>query len=71
MSRTDFFSKYSQIYGKARVREIVPGGPFVRQLVDIPPNDLNIGIFFQSKKKKIPSQGHIGNPIPLEVAEQE
>ncbi len=70
MSRADLFGKYTQLYQKTRAREIVPEGPFVRQLSDITRSGLDIGIFFKSKRKK-PAQVFMGNPIPFEVAKEE
>jgi hypothetical protein len=71
MSRTDFFSKYTQIYAKAQAKEIIPEGPFVRQLTDIPRKQYDVGIFFKSTRPDRCVQLHIGNPIPKEVCEQE
>ena len=51
--RTDLFSKYSQIYQKGHAREIVPEGPFVRQLTDVNRQGLDIGIFFKAKKRHL------------------
>ncbi|NHJ14625.1 MAG: hypothetical protein EAX95_13175 [Candidatus Thorarchaeota archaeon] len=70
MSRTDLFAKYTQLYQKTRAREIVPEGPFVRQLADVNTLGLDVGLFFKAKRKK-PVQVCIGNPLPFEVAEQE
>jgi hypothetical protein len=69
--RTDLFSRYSQIYQKGRAREIVPEGPFVRQLTDVSRQGLDIGIFFKAKKRKTPVQVYLGGPIPTEVVEEE
>ena len=71
MSRTDLFAKYTQIYAKARAREIVPDGTFVRQLVNLPRKSYDVGIFFKAKKTKRIVQLHLGNPIPAEVTKQE
>ncbi len=71
VSRTDLFARYSQIFQKERAREIVPEGPFVRQFVDLPHQDLDIGVFFKSKGNKTPVQVHIGESIPLDVGKQE
>jgi len=71
MSRTDLFAKYTQIYAKARAKEIVPDGTFVRQLIDLPRKSYDVGVFFKAKKSKRIVQLHLGNPIPVEVADQE
>lgn len=71
MSRTDLFAKYTQIYARARAKEIVPDGPFVRQLIDIPRKRYDVGIFFKAKRKKRIVQLYLGNPIPEEVGNQE
>ena len=71
MSRTDLFAKYTQIYAKARAREIAPDGTFVRQLVDLPRKSYDVGVFFKAKKTKRIVQLHLGNPIPAEVSTQE
>ena len=71
MSRTDFFAKYTQIYAKARAREITPDGTFVRQLVNLPRKSYDVGVFFKAKKTKRIVQLYLGNPIPAEVATQE
>jgi len=71
MSRTDLFAKYTQIYARARAKEIVPDGSFVRQLIDIPRRKYDVGVFFKAKKKKRIVQLYLGNPIPAEVATQE
>ena len=71
MSRADLFAKYTQMYQKAHVREIVPDGPFVRQLVDLPNRGLDVGVFFKAKRKKVMTQVYLGNPIPDNVAREE
>jgi hypothetical protein len=71
MSRTDLFAKYTQIYARARAKEIVPDGTFVRQLIDIPRRDYDVGVFFKSKRKKRIVQLYLGGPIPTEVGTQE
>ena len=71
MSRTDFFAKYTQIYAKAQAKEIVPGGTFVRQLIDVPRRSYDVGVFFKAKRSSRIVQVHLGNPIPKEVASQE
>lgn len=71
MSRTDIFSKYTQIYQKARSREIVPDGAFVRQLTEIPRVGLDIGIFFKTQEADRPAQVYIGEPLPRELARNE
>ena len=71
MSKTDIFSKYSQVYQKGLSREIVPGGTLVRQLIDVPTRGLDVGVFFKSNRVKDFAQVHIGNPLPKEVARKE
>lgn len=71
MSRTDLFAKYTQIYAKARAREIVPDGTFVRQLADVPRQSYDIGVFFKTKSRSRVVQLYLGNAIPLEVGKQE
>lgn len=71
MSRTDFFARYTQIYAKARAKEIIPDGTFVRQLLDIPRRSYDVGVFFKSKRSSRIVQVHQGDPIPTEVATQE
>ncbi|MBD3159873.1 MAG: hypothetical protein GF309_13905 [Candidatus Lokiarchaeota archaeon] len=71
MSQKDLFSKYSDIYRKAEDREIVPDGPFVRQFIDIPHDEIDVGVFFKSKNSKQPVQVHIGNAIPMEYGSRE
>ena len=70
MSRTDLFSRYTQLYQKTRAREIVPEGPFVRQLTDVLRRDLDLGLFFKGKKAK-PRQVYLGDAIPFAVAKSE
>ncbi len=71
MSRKDLFAKYTQIYAKAQAREIVPDGPFVRQLNDLPRKDYDVGIFFKPKRSSRCAQIHLGNRIPKEVCMEE
>ena len=71
MSRTDLFAKYSQIYAKAQAKEIVPKGPFVGQLNDVPRKNYDIGIFFKPNRSKRVVQVHLGNPIPKAVCFEE
>lgn len=71
MSRTDFFAKYTQIYARARAKEIVPDGTFVRQLIDLPRKSYDVGVFFKAKNNKRIVQLYLGKPIPAEVATQE
>jgi len=59
------------MYQKAHVREIVPDGPFVRQLIDLPRRGLDVGIFFKAKRRKAMTQVYLGNPIPEQVAKEE
>jgi len=47
MSRKDLFARYSQVYAKAQAKEIVPKGPFVRQLNNVPRKNYDIGVFFK------------------------
>jgi len=70
MSKSDLFSRYTQLYQKARAREIVPEGPFVRQLTDVPRRDLDLGLFFKGRKAK-PRQVYLGDPIPFSVAKED
>jgi hypothetical protein len=70
MSRTDLFSRYTQLYQKTRAREIVPEGPFVRQLTDVLRRDLDLGLFFKGKRAK-PRQVYLGDPIPFAVAKSD
>ncbi|MFO7836562.1 MAG: hypothetical protein R6V83_07905 [Candidatus Thorarchaeota archaeon] len=71
MSQKDLFSKYSDIYSKAEAREIVPDGPFVRQFIDIPHGEIDVGVFFKSEGSKQPAQVYIGRALPVEAASQE
>jgi hypothetical protein len=71
MSRTDLFTRYTQLYAKAQAKEIVPEGPFVRQLTDIPRKKFDVGIFFKPTRANRCVQLYLGNPIPKEVCEQE
>jgi hypothetical protein len=71
MSRTDIFAKYTQLYAKAHARMVVPEGPFVRQLIDIPRKQYDVGLFFKPNRSTRTVQLHIGNAIPKEVCEQE
>ncbi|MBN2228482.1 MAG: hypothetical protein JW779_02740 [Candidatus Thorarchaeota archaeon] len=71
MSRTDIFAKYSQVYAKAHARVVVPEGPFVRQLTDVPRKKYDIGLFFKPNRSSRCVQIHMGNPIPKEICEQE
>ncbi len=71
MSRADLFAKCTQMYQKAHVREIVPDGPFVRQLIDLPRRGLDVGVFFKAKRKKVMTQVYLGNSIPDNVAREE
>lgn len=71
MSRKDHFAKYSQIYGKARAKEIVPDGPFVRQLNNIPRKTYDLGVFFKPNRSSRCVQVHLGNPIPKSVCLEE
>ncbi len=69
MSR-DLFSRYTQLYQKSRAREIIPEGPFVRQLTDVPRLGLDVSVFFKAKRVKNPRQVYLGRPIPIEVAKR-
>ena len=71
MSRKDHFAKYSQIYAKARAREIVPDGPFVGQLNNIPRRKYDLGVFFKPNRSRRCVQVHLGNPIPKSVCFEE
>ncbi|MHA2026578.1 MAG: hypothetical protein ACW98U_11830 [Candidatus Thorarchaeota archaeon] len=71
MSRTDLFAKYTQIYARAREREIVPDGTFVRQLADVPRRSYDIGVFFKAKNRSRIVQLHLGKAIPVEVGKQD
>jgi len=59
------------MYARARAKEIVPDGTFVRQLIDVPRRSYDVGVFFKAKRNKRIVQLHMGNPIPKEVATQE
>ena len=71
MSRTDLFAKYTQIYAKAQAREIVPEGPFVRQLNDLPRKGYDVGIFFKPNRSSRIAQIYLGNQIPTAVSTEE
>ncbi len=71
MSRADLFAKYNQMYQKAQVREIVPDGPFVKQLLNLPRRGLDVGVFFKAKRRNAVTQVYMGNPIPEQVAREE
>ncbi len=71
MSRGDLFSKYTQMYARAKTREIVPEGAFVRQLTDIPRGELDVGLFFKGKTEPAVRQIYMGRPIPDAIAEGE
>lgn len=71
MSKTDLFAKYTQIYAKAQAREIVPDGPFVRQLNDLPRKKHDVGIFFKPNRSTHCVQIHLGNPIPTAICMEE
>ncbi|NWF94643.1 MAG: hypothetical protein HXY34_00700 [Candidatus Thorarchaeota archaeon] len=71
MSKADLFSKYSQVYARAKAKEIVPDGPFVRQLTDMPHAGLDVGLFFKAKKDKNMKQVYVNGPIPEAVAKKE
>jgi len=71
MSRKDLFARYSQVYAKAQAKEIVPDGPFVRQLNDVPRRNYDIGVFFKPNRSTRSVQIHLGNPIPQDVSTQE
>ncbi|MEM2143390.1 MAG: hypothetical protein QXS20_08250 [Candidatus Thorarchaeota archaeon] len=71
MSRPDFFTKYVAIYQKATSTEVVPDGPFIRQLADLSVSDLSLGVFFKARREKTPKQVYIRQPIPYEVANME
>ena len=59
MSRSDLFAKYTQIYARARAREIIPDGTFVRQLADVPRQGYDIGVFFKAKNRSRIVQLHL------------
>jgi len=71
MSRKDLFARYSQVYAKAQAKEIVPEGPFVRQLNNIPRKKYDIGVFFKPNRSRRCVQVHLGEPIPKDVCMQE
>ncbi len=71
MSKSDLFSRYSQLYQKETIREIVPEGVFVRQLVDIPTQGLDVGLFFKQKGIRDPRQIYFNNPVPSAVAKRD
>lgn len=71
MSRTDLFSRYTQVYARAQARVIAPEGAFVRQLVDVPRGNLDVGVFFKPKKSKRCVQVYRGNAIPFDIAEED
>jgi hypothetical protein len=71
MSRSDLFAKYTQMYARARAKEIVPDGTFVRQLADVPRHGYDIGVFFKAKNRSRVVQLHLGSAIPTEVGKQE
>ncbi|MHA2425030.1 MAG: hypothetical protein ACXAEF_09600 [Candidatus Thorarchaeota archaeon] len=71
MSKTDIFSKYSQLYQKTTNREIVPEGVFTRQLVDVPTHGLDVGIFFKQKGIRDPRQIYYHKELPVSVAKKE
>ncbi len=71
MSVSDFFSRYSQLYQKETIREIVPEGVFVRQLADLRTQGLDVGIFFKQKGIREPRQIYYTEPMPTAVAKKE
>ncbi len=71
MSKSDLFSRYSQLYTKETIREIVPEGVFVRQLAETPTKGLNVGIIFKQKGIREPRQIYFNNPVPVEVAKKD
>ncbi|TFH06838.1 MAG: hypothetical protein E4H14_09870 [Candidatus Thorarchaeota archaeon] len=71
MSRKDLFARYSQVYAKAQAKEIVPEGPFVRQLNDVPRRNYDIGVFFKPNRSSRTVQIYLGNPIPKDICMQE
>ncbi|MFW9919894.1 MAG: hypothetical protein ACFFED_09860 [Candidatus Thorarchaeota archaeon] len=71
MSKTDLFSRYSQLYQKETMREIVPDGVFVRQLVDTPSQEMDVGLFFKQKGIRDSRQIYFRNPIPTEVSKKD
>lgn len=71
MSKTDIFSKYSQLYQKTTNREIVPEGVFTRQLADVPTHGMDVGIFFKQKGIRDPRQIYYHNELPVSVAKKD
>ena len=71
MSKTDIFSKYSQLYQKTTNREIVPEGVFTRQLADVPTHGLDVGIFFKQKGIRDPRQIYYHNELPVSVVKKD
>ena len=67
MSKTDIFSRYSQLYQKTTNREIVPEGVFTRQLADVPTHGMDVGIFFKQKGIRDPRQIYFENELPVSV----
>ena len=71
MSRKDHLGNYSQMYAKAQAKVIVPDGPFVRQLNNIPRRQYDIGIFFKPNRSNRCVQIHLGEAIPKDICMQE
>ena len=71
MSKADLFSRYSQLYQKSTIRQVVPDGVFVGQLADTPTYGLDVGVFFKQKGIKEPRQIYFQEPIPTEVAKKD
>jgi hypothetical protein len=71
MSKADLFSRYSQLYQKSTIREVVPNGAFVGQLANTPTYGLDVGIFFKQKGIKDPRQIYFQEPVPAEVAKKD
>jgi hypothetical protein len=71
MSRKDLLANYSQIYAKAQAKEIVPDGPFVGQLNNIPRKNYDIGIFFKPNRSSRCVQIHLGDAVPKDICFQE
>ncbi len=71
MSKTDIFSRYSQLYQKTTNREIVPEGAFTRQLADVPTHGRDVGIFFKQKGIRDPRQIYFQNELPVSVAKKD
>ncbi len=71
MSKTDIFSKYSQLYQKTTTREIVPGGAFTRQLADVPTHGFDVGVFFKQKGIREPRQIFYHNEIPSSIVKND